>query len=300
MALGPPIKIDLAIPIASNHYLDISRSFDANWILLCSNKDFPRSAGEHNSRVSAFEYEVSQFDGHIWRKVLTIGPTEKRYFNVEKLPGDRWLMVAGRTDSQIPNGDMFDSKGRLTGSLELGDCTQHVQATPSGDIWVGYGDEGIFGGGDFAREGLVCFGPDGTPKLRFFQETAEAHSLPSIDDCYALNVCRNGDTWVCYYCDFPIVRIKHCRFDESWTDFPARPVRALAVNGERLLMVPAYRQNGLLYFCDLRNRLLEEVPLLSDSGQPLEFDMTIGRDATLGFASLKDPRHPILYQIDFS
>ena len=293
MTLRPSIQLDLARPIASNHYLNVSRSFDANWILLCSNKDFRSSA-------PPFEYELSQFDGHAWRSALTIGPTERQYFNVEKLPDNRWLLVAARTDRQIPNGDIFDTKSKLSGSLELGDCAQHIQATSSGDIWIGYGDEGIFGGGDFAREGLVCFGPDGTPKLRFFQEIAEAHSLPSIDDCYALNVCRNGDTWVCYYRYFPIVRIKNCRFDESWTDFPARPVRALAVNGERLLTAPAYRRTGLLYFCDLRNRLLEEVPLLSDSGQPLEFDITIGRDVTLGFVSLKDPTHPTLYQIDFS
>jgi len=292
MTLRPSIQLDLVRPIANNHYLNISRSFDATWILLASNKDFGRSA-------PPFEYEVSQFDGHAWHSALTIGPTGRQYFNAEKLPDNRWLLIAGRTDRQIPNGDIFDKNGNLTASLNLGDCAQHVQATPSGDIWIGYGDEGIFGGDDVEREGLVCFGPEGTPKLRFFREIAEANSLPSIDDCYALNVCRNGDTWVCYYRDFPIVRLKDCRFDASWVEFPARPVRALAVNGEKLLMVPAYRQLGPLYFCDLQSRILERVQFVNNPSQSIDFDTAIGRDATLGFISLKDRARPILYQLDF-
>ena len=300
MALRPSIKIGLASPISGNHFVDLSRSFDGSWILLCSNKNFQRGAGHHKKSVPPFEYELTQFDGHAWRSVLTIGPTEKQYFNAEKLPDNSWLMVSGRTDRQIPNGDIFDTKGKLTRSLELGDCTEHIQATSSGDIWIGYGDEGVFGGSDLGPEGLVCLGANGIPKLRFFQEIVGEHSVPSIDDCYALNTCRNGDTWVCYYSHFPIVRLKHCRFDESWINFPAMAVRALAVNGEKLLMVPAYRRIGLLYFCDLRNRSLDEVQFVGDSDQPLEFDMTIGRDATLGFVSFKDPARPILYQLDFS
>jgi hypothetical protein len=294
MTLRPSIQFELARPIANNHYLNVARSFDANWILLCSNKDFGRSA-------PPFEYEVSQFEGHAWHSALTIGPTGRQYFNAEKLPDNRWLLIAGRsrTERQIPNGDIFDKNGNLIASLNLGDGIEHVQAAPSGDIWIGYCDEGIFGGGDLEQEGLICFSQDGTPKVRFFQEIVDANSVPSIDDCYALNVCRDGDAWVCYYSGFPIVRMKHCQFDASWTDFPARPVRALAVNGEKLLMVPAYRQLGLLYLCDLPSRSLEQIEFVNDPGQSVEFDITIGRDATLGFASLKDPARPILYQLDF-
>jgi len=292
MTLRPSIQLDLVSPIANNRYLNISRSFDANWILLTSNKDFGRSA-------PPFEYEVSQFDGHAWHSALKIGPTGRQYFNAEKLPGGRWLLIAGRTDRQIPNGDIFDKDGNLTASLNLGDGIEHVQATLSGDIWIGYCDEGIFGGGELAQEGLICFSQDGIPKVRFFQEIVGVNSVPSIDDCYALNVCRGGDTWVCYYHDFPVVRIRRCRFDKSWTDFPARPVRALAVNGEKLLLVPAYRQIGLLYFCDLQSRLLEQVQFVNNRGQSIDFDIAIGREATLGFVSLKDPARPILYHLDF-
>jgi hypothetical protein len=290
MTLRPSIQLDLARPIANNHYLNISRSFDATWILLASNKDFGRSA-------PPFEYEVSQFDGRAWHSALAIGPTGRQYFNAERLPDNRWLLIAGRTDRQIPNGDIFDKNGNLTASLNLGDGIEHVQATHSGDIWIGYCDEGIFGGGDLAQEGLICLSQGGIPKVRFFREIVDVNSVPSIDDCYALNVCRNGDTWVCYYRDFPVVRIKHYRFDESWADFPARPVSALAVNGEKLLMVPAYRHLGPLYFCDLQSRLLEQVQFVNNPGQSIDFDAAIGRDATLGFISLKD--RPILYQLDF-
>ena len=250
--------------------------------------------------VPPFYYQVHEFNGWAWDLVLRVGPTDKQYNFAQLLPGRKWLLVEARaTRDRGPNADVVNEKGLIVTSLFLGDGIENVQVASSGDIWVGYFDEGVYGGGQLEHSGLVCFDLQGNPKLRFFPEIVDSFAMPPVDDLYALNVCRNGETWCCYYSDFPLVKLKGIKFDEAWTDFPKKAVRAFAVRGTRLLMVPAYQNTGSLYLCGLKGNSIEEVKLTQSDGQPLEFEMAVGRDSTLGFLSIKNPQRLTLYQLDF-
>jgi hypothetical protein len=138
----------------------------------------------------------------------------------------------------------------------LGDGIEHVLATSSGDVWVGYFDEGVFGnygwGGPgpepIGDHGLTVFDDQLAPKWRF-----PAYETPwgGISDCYALNVTDDA-TWTCYYTDFPVVKI-HDRTVTGWRNTTAG-VRALVTDGDRIALIGGYREE--------RNRV--EIGQLSD------------------------------------
>jgi len=123
--------------------------------------------------------------------------------------------IAGyRPDGRV---NCYDSAGVLRQSLDLGNGIEDLQTEPNGRIWVSYFDEGVYGSG-ISTEGLVCFDGVGTPVFRFL-EFARQNQLPHVDDCYALNVTANGDVWVNYYSDFPLVCLRDMRLSEHRLEF---------------------------------------------------------------------------------
>jgi hypothetical protein len=113
----------------------------------------------------------------------------------------------------------YDSSGALKGSLNLGYGVQDLQTDPNGRIWVSYCDEGVYEGkGGISTQGLACSNSEGTPVFRFL-EFARRNQLPPIDDCYALNVAANGDVWVNYYSDFPLICLRDMQLDRHWPEF---------------------------------------------------------------------------------
>ncbi len=132
---------------------------------------------------------------------------------------------------------VFDKRGNLLRTLDLGDASEHIQTTPDGQIWVGYFDEGVYGGG-IGSAGLVCFDPQGIAMFQF-DDFAKRYELPFIDDCYSLNV-MGSSVLLSYYSDFPLVRIKDFQLQNVLQDFGAN--RAVAVRGERLVVFPVYNK----------------------------------------------------------
>ena len=91
---------------------------------------------------------------------------------------------------------VYDAHGALRFTLDLGDASEDVQTTPDGRIWVSYFDEGVFGNG-VGRQGLICF--DSAGRVLFqYADFAEQNALPTIADCYAINVDPTGAVWVNY------------------------------------------------------------------------------------------------------
>jgi hypothetical protein len=125
-------------------------------------------------------------------------------------------------------------------TLDLGDASKHLQTTPEGQIWVGYFDEGVDGGG-IGTEGLVCFDSNGTSIFKY-AEFAKQHDLPFIDDCYTLNVV-GAAVWVSYYSKFPLVFLKNFKLERAWDSLGAN--RAIAVRGDRLVIFPAHDKPSL-------------------------------------------------------
>lgn len=184
---------------------------------------------------------------------VAISGLEIAFPMVQPLPDDRILIVGARcrwhVDGPERNAIVVDADGCLVADGTLGDGIEEVLATPSGQIWVGYFDEGVFGnlgwGGPgpepIGSPGIVCFAPDLVAAWRYPYDA----DCGSIADAYALNV--DGETaWSSYYTDFPIVRIESDVIT-TWRGGSAG-ARALIVDDGRCVLVGGYG--------DDRNRVL--------------------------------------------
>jgi hypothetical protein len=139
--------------------------------------------------------------------------------------------------------EVYDVHGKLRGRrLNLGDAIEDLQTTSDGHIWVSYFDEGIFGSG-IATSGLVCFDSSGEPVFKY-AEFAERHNLPFVADLYALNVSSDDDVWICYYSDFPLVRLTRFELAAHWPAFGK--VKSLAIEGTTIIAVAAYEKDRII------------------------------------------------------
>ena len=86
----------------------------------------------------------------------------------------------------------------------LGDVIAHVLATTTGQVWVGYFDEGIYGNYGWGRADsqdpvgayeIVRFSP-GLEAAWHYPKYTEVGPWDAVSDCYALNVDDAG-TWAC-------------------------------------------------------------------------------------------------------
>jgi hypothetical protein len=147
-------------------------------------------------------------------------PNQKDNFNlVQPLPNGFFLATRRCEFSEQNlrlNGKVFDFDGMLVRSILLGDGIEDLQVDESGQIWVSYFDEGIFGNLGWKR-------PLGSSGLRQFDDRGYSNfefkplaGLDAIDDCYALNVTSSNETWCYYYSQFPIVRILERRIVQYW------------------------------------------------------------------------------------
>jgi hypothetical protein len=146
--------------------------------------------------------------------VTSIAELDLAQPTVQSLPDGRVLLVAARcwwrAGGPDRNARMFDAEGNPVAEATFGDGISHVLATPHGEVWVGYFDEGVFGNYGWANPGpepvgsmgIVRFGRDLTPVWRFPDTTPGG----PIADCYALNVAGES-AWASYYTDFPVVRV---------------------------------------------------------------------------------------------
>ena len=134
--------------------------------------------------------------------------TSCRFPMIQPLPGGRILIADSSAvidrDSGAPvhpSTWIYSPSGAVVASGSLGDGIQHLLTTSPGDIWVGYFDQGIYGGGSVEHHGLVRFSADLVPEWLF-----PYGELEPIDDCYALNVMDEIAT-AYYYSAFDLAQI---------------------------------------------------------------------------------------------
>jgi len=131
--------------------------------------------------------------------VVRIGQMALAHVTTQPLPGGRFLVVAARCrwrpEGPDRNALVYSPDGAVLAEYTIGDGVEDVLTTPSGSVWVGYFDEGVYGnhgwGGPGPQPlgscGLARFDPAGEQDWRFPQDAPA-----TIDDCYALNV--TGET----------------------------------------------------------------------------------------------------------
>jgi hypothetical protein len=297
------IKASLAASIdeliAGSTYVQSSIGPNEELLLLSFDRPFPYDRSKASPPSGPLVYKIHRLGPAGWELAHTLGPSGKRYSFAQPLPAGHWLLVEGRAGKgHDANADIIGDTGAILSSFHAGDGIEHVQTTAGGDIWIGYFDEGVFGGGELGQSGLVCLSKKGEPLLQYWSDIAVPNALPRIDDCYALNVSGEDVVWTAYYSDFPVVRLQGRILNKAWLEFPAKAVKSFAVSDDRLLMIPAYHKEGPLYYVDLKNSSLEEIQVLSPLGNPLTFDSSFGRGPLLCLASLKNADNRALYTVD--
>jgi hypothetical protein len=178
----------------------------------------------------------------------------------------------------------------------LGDGIDDVQVTASGDVWVGYFDEGVFGNrgwGGRGREPLGAAGLvrwSGPPELRPAWRYPGAAPLDPIVDCYALNV-DGEDAWICPYTDFPVVHVDRAGRVRAWKN--------ALVSGARALLADPRTSTVVLVGGYGPERDLVTVARLDDVVTPLFSGRLVLPDGSdLGALSLLVGRGTTLHAVD--
>lgn len=221
-------------------------------------------------------YRIDHLLGGRWHS-LTLSPTRENYHFVQPFGGDEWLLVRGRAESDSdPNASVYDSNGALSCSFHAGDGIQDVQTTDDGQIWVSYFDEGVFGDKTLGRAGLTCLDRSGHVRFRF-NDLATADGVPDIADCYALNVCSEQNIWLCYYMDFPLVRLEEDRIAGLWSGLGVDGTSAFAVSGHHVLFAGGYDQRNLLLLADLDSGTVRKFAPVNTDGKSIQSFTAFGR-----------------------
>ncbi|MEV4370634.1 hypothetical protein AB0J71_26435 [Nonomuraea sp. NPDC049637] len=192
--------------------------------------------------------QVATYRPHLTRSV-PIARRSQVHNHVQPLPDGAVLLVGARCrwrdGAAESNAAVYDADGKLLRKGVLGDGIADVQTTLSGDIWVSYYDEGVFGSSGWGEKGSPT--PIGSPRLiRFGADLAPAWRYPydgefgAISDCYALNVSGN-EAWAYYYIDFPLVRVRAGAV-AGWST-QVRGAHALVVAGDRVALVGGYGEH---------------------------------------------------------
>jgi hypothetical protein len=153
---------------------------------------------------------------------------------------------------------------------------------------VAYFDEGVFGNRGWngpgpepiGAAGLCAFSAGGE---RRFAYRPDAAGTAAICDCYVLNVSGDGDVWIYFYDEFPIVRIHHGRYHLWHTNVTG--ASALAVRGKRALLLGDYDRRDRARVLELGAKGSATIaavrPLVDGTGAPLLPEQARGVGAQL-------------------
>ena len=181
----------------------------------------------------------------VW-ETIDLPETVENFHAIQPLGKALWLLVRGRADNEEDrNARIYDGSGRHVRSFHAGDGIQEVQTTNDGRIWVSYFDEGVFGNTKLGRSGLVCL--DNRGRCIFDYGTLVGDDVPSIADCYALNVCSDREVWLCYYTDFPLVRLLDDKPECVWMKQPVKGSPGFAVSCGLILFAGGYERKNELF-----------------------------------------------------
>lgn len=212
------------------------------------------------------------------KHTVDIPETRENFHCLQPLDAGRWLLVRARTvDRSDLNAHVYSADGRHLSAFHTGDGVQDVQATKDGNIWVSFFDEGIFGDDEMGQEGVVCL--DDCGQINF--ALASLPDVPSIADCYAMNVASKNEIWLCYYTDFPLVRIRDKSLHHIWPDMPVAGSSAFAVAKDRVLFAGGYQERQSLFLVSLFPVKAQQLQPVNNDSEALTAFSAFGRGSKL-------------------
>lgn len=214
--------------------------------------------------------QISAFDGVSESGAIDL-PKHGLFPAMDRSADGRWLVVEPRSDPETRNARFYRPDGRPAGEFHAGDGIERIRCAPDGTVWVGYFDEGVFGGqtpdGQWpvGSSGIARFDSEGQLLWGFNDPAGEV----LIADCDALTLDGNV-AWACTFTDFPILKIDNGQV-RIWKN-EVSSARALAVDGHHVLIAGGYRpeHNRLALV-----RLSEETNDSALIGE-IEFDLPSG------------------------
>lgn len=193
--------------------------------------------------------------------------------------GERWLLIFNYEDD---NAVIYNSDGSEHCKFYAGEGIQDCQVDVNEDIWVSYCDEGVFGECRIGVNGIVAF--DSTGKLIFnnYDQYVERFNVPPIDDCYAMNVI-DGDVWLYYYSEFPLVQMKDKNFHMLWNEINLiREIwsESFAVAQDKVVFIT---QDKKLVVYDLNNNHVYDSNPCNELGEKIQFVTYYSRGSVMYF-----------------
>ncbi|MGR5880340.1 hypothetical protein ACT7CW_17595 [Bacillus pacificus] len=193
--------------------------------------------------------------------------------------GERWLFIF---NYEGENAVIYNPDGSEYCKFYAGEGIQDCQVDVNEDIWVSYCDEGIFGECPIGANGIVAF--DSTGQLIFdsYDQYVEKYNIPYIDDCYAINVL-DGDVWLYYYSEFPLVQMKDKKIHLSWNEINViKEIRSesFAVAQGKVVFIT---QDKKLVVYDLNNNQVYDSNLCNELGEQVQFVNYYSRGSVMYF-----------------
>ncbi len=254
-----------------------------------SGASFAKLRADHTN-----SYRIDHLRNGAWRS-LDLLPTRENFHSVQPVGEGEWLLVRGRANGNADrNAHVYGSDGTCLRSFHAGDGIGDVQVTEEGRLWVSYFDEGVFGDTALGRAGLAFLDSAGIVHFRF-NDLAVADGIPDIADCYALNVCSNREVWLCYYTDFPLVRLVEGQVAGLWAGIGVKGSHAFAVSSGHTLFAGGHSQRNKLFHMDLTTSKFEERTPVDDAGKTITEFTAFGRGSGLWLQS-----GSVLFFVDLS
>ncbi|MGE4158425.1 MAG: hypothetical protein AB7F75_04940 [Planctomycetota bacterium] len=193
------------------------------------------------------DYTIVSIDSNNNISLLDLPQWHMNFHLIQTLPNRRFLLACSRCryrglDDWDLNGEIIDSNGKKLNAILIGDGIQDIQTTSKGIVWTSYFDEGIFGNfgweSPIGSSGLVAWTQTGEKLYDYIPGT-----LDYISDCYSMNVESDDVTWIHYYTEFPLVKIRDFKIEAHW-DIPNGGSKAFAIYKDFALMSGAYGEQS--------------------------------------------------------
>ncbi|MEW9183188.1 hypothetical protein AB2553_23040 [Bacillus mycoides] len=193
--------------------------------------------------------------------------------------GERWLLIFNYEDD---NAVIYNSDGSEHCKFYAGEGIQDCQVDVNEDIWISYCDEGVFGESLIGANGIVAFDSTGHLIFNNYDQYVERFNVPPIDDCYAMNVI-DGDVWLYYYSEFPLVQMKDKNFHMLWNEINLiREIwsESFAVAQDKVVFIT---QDKKLVVYDLNNNHVYDSNPCNELGETIQFVTYYSRGSVMYF-----------------